>query len=52
MEIGPAKRKEDEPFEEYKLRRKLDKMILRVKMRFGRLFWDSMNKGTYRKGNE
>jgi hypothetical protein len=52
MNIGPAKRKESESYEEYKLRRKLDKMLEKVKLRFGRLFWDSLNKGTYHANHE
>lgn len=47
MEFKGPKRLEGEAFEEYKLRRTLEKMFLKVKLRFGRLHWDSMNKGTY-----
>jgi len=42
------KRKENESFEDYKKRRKLQNMIDKFKAS-GRIFWDSSIKKTYRK---
>lgn len=42
------KRKENESFEDYKARRKKAKETEKIANR-GHLFWDSANKGTYRR---
>ena len=42
------KRKEEEPFEEYQLKRKLNQLVEKQKLK-GRLFWDSHKLGTYKK---
>ena len=45
------KRKEEEPFEEYQLKRKLSQFVEKQKLK-GRLFWDSKKLGTYEKSQE
>ena len=39
-------RKEEEPFEDFKVRRKLDNLITKQKLK-GRIFWDTPKLGIY-----
>ena len=45
------KRNENESFEDYKKRRKLDKAFLKKKKGGVRLLWQSSKDGTYKKNN-
>ncbi len=46
--FGPAKRMKDEEFQDYKIRRKTEKIQLKLLDKYGRSQWPG-SKGTYRK---